>query len=180
MNMRPIYPLIFGLFLAIESNAKDLVFLNRSAYSVMDIPIELLIEAEVVTAIDGDTIGVRILSKNELLAKYEKVRFIGVDTPETKDPRKAVQYFGKEAAAYTRYNLLSEKVYLCFDTTLRDRYDRLLCYIILSDRQVFNYNLIINGYGFAYTTFPFQYMREFKEAETKAKREGNGLWKRKQ
>jgi micrococcal nuclease len=49
--------------------------------------------------VDGDTIVI------ELYGKQEKVRLIGVDTPETVDPRKAVQYYGKEASSFTRSKL---------------------------------------------------------------------------
>lgn len=66
-------------------------------------------------AIDGDTIE---------LSTGERVRLIGVDTPETKDPRKAVQYFGKEAAAFTRRMVEGKRVRLECDWERKDKYGR--------------------------------------------------------
>jgi len=56
--------------------------------------------------IDGDTI---------VLDGQERVRLIGVDTPETKDPRKPVQYFGKEASEFTKRMVKGKKVRLEYD-----------------------------------------------------------------
>ena len=99
---------------------------------------------------DGDTITV------DMNGGSETIRFIGVDTPETHDPRKAVQCFGYAAAAFTK-NLIGENpVRLRADpmNTNRDRYNRLLRYVYLPDDRLVNAEIIKQGYGFAHPTFP--------------------------
>ncbi len=124
------------------------------------------------TFVDGDTIVV------DMLGKSETVRFIGVDTPETHDPRKAVQCFGKAAANFTHQLIGSKPVRLETDpeNTNRDRYNRLLRYVYLPDGLLVNSEIIKRGYGFAYTSFPFQKSEEFKKYEDTAKLAGLGLW----
>lgn len=132
--------------------------------------------AKVVRIIDGDTIVVRM----EMSHKYEKVRLIGINTPETKHPAKQVQYFGKEATAYTRRNLLGQKVFLTYDRQKRDRYYRLLVYIWVG-KTLFNYKIIRDRYAFAYLKYPFRkdYMTGFRNAQTYARKHKLGLWKNK-
>ncbi len=121
---------------------------------------------------DGDTIGV------DMEGKTETIRFIGVDTPETHDPRKSVQCFGKDAAAFTKATIGSQKVRLEADpeSDNRDRYDRLLRFVYLPNGKLLNYELVKEGYGFAITGFPHTKMETFVNAETEAKNIGRGLW----
>lgn len=121
---------------------------------------------------DGDTIGV------DMEGKTETIRFIGVDTPETHDPRKSVQCFGKDAAAFTKATIGSQKVRLEADpeSDNRDRYDRLLRFVYLQNGELLNYELVKEGYGFAITGFPHTKMETFVNAETEAKSSGRGLW----
>lgn len=121
---------------------------------------------------DGDTIAV------DMNGKKEKIRMIGVDTPETHDPRKAVQCFGESASSFSREKLLNKEVRLEADPTNqnRDRYDRLLRYVYLPDNTLINAELISEGYGFAYTSFPFQKSDEFRELQRLAQEENRGLW----
>ena len=83
---------------------------------------------------------------------------IGVDTPETVHPQQQVEYFGKEASKYTKTRLLGKIVYLAFDWNLLDKYNRLLAYIYLPDGSCHNADIISEGYGHAYTQFPFQFL----------------------
>jgi micrococcal nuclease len=124
----------------------------------------------VTRVIDGDTIEVEGLGK---------VRLIGVDTPETVDPRKPVQCFGKEAAQKTTQMLLGKKVHLESDPTQgeRDKYNRALRYVFLEDGTNFNQWLIENGYAHEYTyNLPYKYQLEFKNAEKSARENNRGLW----
>lgn len=82
-----------------------------------------LSEATVTKIVDGDTIHARLSSGAE-----EKIRFIGVDTPETKHPSKPVQPYGPEADAYTRGQLNDKQIWLELDVQERDQYGRLLAY----------------------------------------------------
>ena len=122
---------------------------------------------------DGDTIQV------DMNGKEETIRFIGVDTPETHDPRKAVQCFGKAAASYTKNLIGNSLVRLEADplSTNRDRYNRLLRYVYILDGRLVQAEIIKNGYGFAYTSFPFTKSVEFKQYETEARTNERGLWK---
>ena len=81
---------------------------------------------------------------------------MGVDTPETKHPTKAVQYFGREASAFTKAALEGKTVLLAKDRTgdTVDRYGRLLRYVLL-DGDNFNARFIREGYAHAYRRFPF-------------------------
>ncbi len=124
---------------------------------------------ECLRVIDGDTIQ---------LDGGERVRLIGVDTPETVDPRRPVQYFGKEASAFTRRMAEGKLVRLDFDDETRDRYGRTLAYVYLEDGTLLNAEIIRQGYGFAYTRFPFRYQAEFVRLEREAREEGRGLWAR--
>ena len=107
------------------------------------------IMAQVERVIDGDTIRVRFEDKSYT------VRLMGVDTPETKHPTRAVEYFGREASAFTKAALEGQTVLLAKDRTgdTIDRYGRLLRYVLL-DGDNFNARLIREGYAHAYRRFP--------------------------
>lgn len=121
---------------------------------------------------DGDTIVV------DMNGVDEKVRFIGVDTPETHDPRKPVQCFGKAAANFTKNLIGNNQVRLEADptNTNRDRYNRLLRYVYLPDGTLVNLEIIKQGYGFAYLSFPVQKADEFRAAQKNARENEKGLW----
>ncbi len=127
----------------------------------------------VVRVIDGDTIEVRINDVNT------KIRLIGIDTPETVDPRKPVQCFGREASKRTSDLLLGKVVVLEDDKTQgdKDKYDRLLRYVFLSDGTNVNKSLIEEGYAYEYTyDLPYKYQVGFKQAQVDAREGNRGLW----
>lgn len=121
---------------------------------------------------DGDTFAV------DMNGKTEKIRMIGIDTPETHKPNSPVQCYGPAASAYTKNLIGDQKVRLEADpkNTNRDRYDRLLRYVYLPDGRLVQHELIANGYGFAYTQFPFTKRNDFMTAEQQAKTDNKGLW----
>ncbi|HSX27320.1 MAG TPA: thermonuclease family protein [Patescibacteria group bacterium] len=121
---------------------------------------------------DGDTIAVDMNGSNE------KIRFIGVDTPETHDPRKAVQCFGKAAANFTKTLIGNQSVRLEADplSSNRDRYNRLLRYVYLPNNTLVNAEIIRQGYGFAYVSFPFSKSDEFLAYQKEAREQNRGLW----
>lgn len=126
----------------------------------------------VVKVDDGDTIVV------DMNGSKETVRFIGVDTPETHDPRKPVQCYGQEASNYTKNLLQGKVVRLQADPldTNRDRYGRLLRYVYFPDNTLVETKLLTEGYALAYTAFPFQKIDEFTGYENAAKSANKGLW----
>lgn len=121
---------------------------------------------------DGDTIEV------DMLGNKEKIRMIGVNTPETHDPRKPVECYGQAASDFTKQQLEGKRVRLQADpiNQNRDRYNRLLRYVYLPDGTLYNAELIRQGYGFALTAFPFTKARDFQELEKTAKTANIGLW----
>jgi endonuclease YncB( thermonuclease family) len=122
--------------------------------------------------VDGDTIDVTMGSQKET------VRFLGIDTPETHDPRKPVQCFGLAAAAHTKALLEGKNVRLEPDPTDsdRDKYHRLLRYVYLPDGTLVNAELIHDGYAFAYTVFPLVKLDDFRALEADARDHNRGLW----
>jgi micrococcal nuclease len=109
----------------------------------------------------------------------ERIRMIGVDTPETKDPRTTVECFGKEASQKTKDTLSGKEIRLEFDETQgkRGKYGRLLAYIFLEDGTNFNKSLIKQGYAHEYTyIIPYKYQEDFKQAENYARENKEGLW----
>ncbi len=122
----------------------------------------------VVRVVDGDTL---------LLDRKERVRLIGVDTPETVDLRRPVQRFGKEASAFTKRMVEGKKVRLEYDRDRKDRFGRTLAYVHLEDGTFLNAEIVKQGYGHAYTQFPFKYLEEFRGYEREAREAQRGLWK---
>jgi len=122
--------------------------------------------------VDGDTIAVNMNGHSE------KVRFIGVDTPETHKPNTPVQCYGPAAAAYTKRTIGNQSVRLVSDplSTDRDRYNRLLRYVYLPDGTDVNEELVKQGYGFYYPYFPFTKSAQFAADEKLAMAQHLGLW----
>jgi micrococcal nuclease len=126
--------------------------------------------AQLVTRVsDGDTIVVEGAGR---------VRLIGVDTPETVDPRRPVEAFGKEASDFTRRLALGQMVRLEYDVTRRDRYHRTLAYVYLPTGVLLNAEIIRQCYGFPYTQFPFRMMDQFRAFEREAREAQRELWAR--
>lgn len=128
---------------------------------------------EVVEVVDGDTIKVNMDGVKTTL------RLIGMDTPETLDPRKVVQCFGKEASSKAKELLLGKKVKLENDSTKEelDKYARPLKYVWLEDGTFYNDKMIREGYAHEYTyNKPYKYQTQFKEAQKEASLNLRGLW----
>lgn len=127
----------------------------------------------VVKVVDGDTLDVVINDK------VERLRLIGIDTPETVDPRKSVQCFGIEASNKAKELLNGKFVSLESDETQgdRDKYKRLLRYVILPDGTNFNLFMIAEGFANEYTyDQAYKFQTEFKNAEIEARNNQKGLW----
>ena len=121
----------------------------------------------VTRVIDGDTIEIE---------GGLSVRYIGIDTPETVDPRKPVQCFGVEATNKNKELVSGKRVRLEKDVSEIDKYGRLLRYIYVGDTFV---NLELVKQGFAYSsTYPpdVKYQSQFTEAQRQAKEQNKGLW----
>lgn len=124
----------------------------------------------VVAVIDGDTIDVAWAGRRE------RVRLLGVDTPETVDPHRPVGCYGPEAAAFTKGRLQGRTVRLRFDRERRDRFGRLLAYVEV-DRRRFNDELLAGGYARLMVIPPNgRHGRVMLDQELAARSAGRGLW----
>ena len=104
-----------------------------------------------------------------MLDGNERVRLIGVDTPETVHPNKPVERFGKEASAFTTKLVQGKRVRMEYDWQRTDKYGRTLGYVYLEDGRFVNAEIIKQGYGFAYVKYPFKYLEEFRSYEREAR-----------
>jgi micrococcal nuclease len=140
----------------------------------------------VVRVVDGDTLDVT------LKGRPERIRLIGVDTPEKYESKKlhrdatrtqqdvqTIKALGERASRFTqRLVHLGSQVQLEYDHQARDRYERLLAFVWLPDGRMLNEALICEGYANASTRYPFRqdYMDRFRACERAAREQGKGLW----
>ena len=129
---------------------------------------------KVLKVVDGDTISVDVRGKKEV------VRLLGIDTPESVDPRKPVQCFAREATNKLKSFINGKSVILVDDSTQgnRDKYGRLLRYVYLSDnvRTFINGEMIKQGYAFSYKQYPTKMLDKFNSFEKYAQEHNLGLW----
>lgn len=166
--------ILIGVFLAGRGAAP--LFRSSSVASPAPVALTHASTADtypVIKVVDGDTLAV------EMNRTSVTLRLIGLDTPETVDPRKPVQCFGKEASSKAKELLTGKIVRLEMDPSqgTLDKYGRTLAYVFLPDGALFNQYMIAEGYGHEYTyNLPYKYQSEFKAAEKQAREEKKGLW----
>lgn len=125
---------------------------------------------QVVAVVDGDTVDVAWGGHRE------RVRLLGVDTPETVAPDRPVGCYGPEAAAFTQQRLQGRTVRLQFDRERRDRFGRLLAYVAVEGRR-FNDDLLAGGYARLLVIPPNgRHARAMLDRELEARSAGRGLW----
>jgi len=129
-------------------------------------------KVRVVAVHDGDTITVNLDGRSET------VRLVGIDTPELEDERAEYRRAAEAAREFARSALKGKTVTLEADGRQRDRdrYERLLRYVILGDGTNFNEELVRKGYARVYDRFAFTLKPEFKRAEAEAKSQHLGIW----
>jgi micrococcal nuclease len=138
--------------------------------SYTKVDMNLLVRAEVVKVEDGDTVTIRIDEPPKELAREEKVRLLGVDTPEMNTKE------GKIARQFVVDRLFHQLVFIACDWNLRDKYKRLLAYLYLANGECFNVLLIREGMSPAYIKYRFQFLKEFAAIELETKRLRRGFW----
>lgn len=127
-------------------------------------------QGRVTAVVDGDTFKVKLGTKTET------VRIIGIDTPETKDPRKPVQCYGKEASKKLTTLLRGKTVTLEKNPgDEKDKYGRLLRYVSLKGKDI-GAGMIEGGYAFSYKIFPHPRLEAYNGLEQKARDSNKGLW----
>ena len=132
--------------------------------------------ALVTRVIDGDTIDVQ----EDGTTGNRRIRLLGINTPETVDPRKPVECFGKEASAHMHALVEGRRILLTADPQAdeRDIYGRELRNLFLEDGTDVNATMVQDGYAYAYLFFPLDpaRKRELKKLEYEAKTAERGLW----
>jgi micrococcal nuclease len=128
--------------------------------------------AQVLRVVDGDTVQVRVEGR------HERVRYIGIDTPESVRPGSPVQCFAKRASAFNARLVAGERVRLVSDAERRDRHGRLLAYVYrVRDGLFVNAELVRRGYARKLTIPPnVAHAAEFRRLAAAARRKGRGLW----
>jgi micrococcal nuclease len=129
------------------------------------------VSARVERVVDGDTFIA------EVAGRSERIRIIGVDTPETVDPNRPVQPYGKQASRFAKRMLGDRTVRLVGDVEPRDRYGRLLAYVWLPDGTFWNALLAAEGYAQLITIPPdVTYADLFRRLVDEARSAHRGLW----
>ncbi len=163
----------------------DLSFLNENtpAQNVQtEIQNSEIVQGIVERVVDGDTAVIRVNGSDR------RVRFLGVDTPETVHPTKGVQPYGKEASNFTKTSLTGRNVWLEYDKAPTDKYNRHLAYIWLSKpknfndetvrREMFNARLLADGYAKVMIIKPNnKYAKLFYDIQEEAQKSKLGMWK---
>jgi micrococcal nuclease len=109
--------------------------------------------------------------------RRERVRVIGVDTPESVDPNRPDEPYGEEASDFAKHSLDGETVRLAGDAEPRDRYGRMLAYVWLRDGTFWNALLVAEGYAQQLTIPPnVTYAPLFRRLVAEARRNDRGLW----
>ena len=147
-------------------------------------------KAKVERVVDGDTAIISFIFDDGSKYLKERVRFIGVNTPETVHPNKPVEYYGKEASNFTKGELTGKTIWLQTDTGVQDRYGRMLAYVWLKEpskkdlddeaairEYMFNARLLLDGYAQMVTVQPnVRYSNLFVHFQREARQENKGLW----
>ncbi len=119
-------------------------------------------------AVDGDTV---------VLSSGERLRYIGMDTPELHHPKKPVQWYAREAMEFNRTVVEGKPVRLEFDVERYDKYRRLLAYVYLQDGTFVNAELVRQGYAKILTIPPnVKYADLFLKYQREAREASRGLW----
>lgn len=126
---------------------------------------------KVVRVVDGDTF---IINYN---GKEERVRLIGVDTPESVHPNEEKNTaFGKKVSNFSKEKLTNKEVQIEFDVSQRDKYGRLLCYVYV-DGQMYNKLLLEEGLAKVATYPPnIKYVEDFTKIQKEARENKKGMW----
>lgn len=155
----------------LKLNGKQRLFLCLAialgVFSFLNLALSGDVNVIVNRVIDGDTFET---------THGDKVRLIGVDTPESLDPNKPVEYFAAEAKGFLDSVIGEQKVRLEFGPERTDKYNRFLCYVWINDTVLVNQEIIAHGFGMAYLRFPHKLENQFLQSELAARRAAIGMW----
>jgi len=126
-------------------------------------------ETTITRIVDGDTVVADINGVSE------KIRIIGINTPESVDPRRPVECFGKEASVQASNLLLNTQVTL-ENYKERDRHGRVLAYVTMEDNIDFGLQMISEGYAHSFKSYSHKRLASYNIAEKSARKHEVGLW----
>lgn len=161
-----------------------------NALEILELRSNTVYKAKIERVVDGDTAIVSFIFDDGSKYLKERVRFLGVDTPETVHPNKPVQFYGKEASDFTKSQLTDKTVWLQTDVGARDRYNRMLAYVWLKEpskkdlddeaairKYMYNAKLLLDGYAQVMTIQPnSRYSNLFVHLQREAREANKGLW----
>lgn len=184
--------IVFAIGYTIYTSFKDFFIPKNAALSDKELKQNFIntlnFDYKITDVVDGDTIEIRRIDgeKVEGIEKIVKVRLLGINSPESVDPRRPIECFGKEASEYIKNISLGKIAALEFDTTQGklDQYNRLLAYVFIKNSGIppdnvdfINEDMIKNGYAYEYTfNLPYKYQSEFRFMQNVAKSNYIGLW----
>ena len=173
--------LLIGLVLLLQFNKSEVIkkgSLNLSISPTVEPKDDLHIKGESIQEDDEKFLVVRVIDGDTIeLENGNKVRYIGIDTPEIKHPTIPVQCYGKEAYGKNKDLVEGKVVRLEKDISEKDKYERLLRYVYVDDVFVNDY-LVREGYAHASSYPPdVKFQNQFREAEKEAREGSKGLWK---
>ena len=130
----------------------------------------------VVKVVDGDTIDIDVPDGNY---NHTRIRLWGIDTPETKNPKVGVMYFGPQADEFTTKLTFGKPVQVYLDKNrTRGYYGRLLAYVRLPDKKFLNEVLLTEGFAYADLRFRHNFYNKYPQLEASARRQKKGLWEK--
>jgi micrococcal nuclease len=130
----------------------------------------------VIKVVDGDTLD---FDNPDDRLEPQRLRLLGIDTPETKKPGTPIMHYGPQATDETKKMCLGREVLILIDSIskTRDRYGRLLGYVLLDDDIILNEYLVENGFAYADLRFQHSYYKKYKSLAEKCRKKKIGLWK---
>jgi len=146
---------------------------------LLPFPLFAQTNATIVRVVDGDTVIVQIdesqLSCPDTCTQPERLRIVGIDTPEIVKPGSKPECYGYESSQYASAILEPGTGVRLELQDERDRYDRLLGYLYIGDTD-YGTEMIENGYAYAYRAYDHDKQLEYLQIETQAREQGLGLW----
>ncbi|MBN2590855.1 MAG: thermonuclease family protein [Sedimentisphaerales bacterium] len=128
----------------------------------------------VTNVVDGDTLDINCPDNQNI---YTRIRLLGIDTPEM-NTESGEMYFAREASVFAQKSALGKQVTIYLDeiSDTRDKYDRLLAYVLLPDSVFLNETLLSEGYAYAYTRYKHSFYNKYNQLESRARSNKKGLW----